>query len=296
MLCDEEECIKVIVVGDGNVGKTCMLRRFVRGDFVEQYRKTIGAEFMEKDVFLRSSNTTVKLMLWDTAGQEVFNALTQAYYRGAGAAILTFSTVDRDSFMNIAGWKQRVESVCGPITMVLCQTKFDLSHEAVITNTEAEKLANQLGVPLFRVSTKDDFNVTQLFEFTAQQCVENSAQDEEQVEDMPKGNRLDDGKEPTAGTPAAVASSTTSDEQHGGAGVPAARAPNAAATSSSPPAAGNSSLSGDAIKHAFRKSVKSKNGGRNEKKALSSAKNSVTLKEQHGQGHHKKKQFKCSLC
>ncbi|CBZ26485.1 putative small G-protein [Leishmania mexicana MHOM/GT/2001/U1103] len=296
MLSDEEECIKVIVVGDGNVGKTCMLRRFVRGDFVDQYRKTIGAEFMEKDVFLRSSNTTVKLMLWDTAGQEVFNALTQAYYRGAGAAILMFSTVDRDSFMNIAGWKQRVESVCDPITMVLCQTKFDLSHEAVITNTEAEKLANQLELPLFRVSTKDDFNVTQLFEFTAQLCVENSAQDEEKGEDMPKSNRLDGGEKAAGGTSAAAAS-MTSDEPHDGTHVPAAQAPSAAAASSSPPAAGNSSWSGDGVKDASRELAKSNNGGRNGKgKASSSTKKNVTLKEQHGQGHHKKKQFKCSLC
>ncbi|EPY34545.1 Rab family, other [Strigomonas culicis] len=172
MLDTVAESIKVIVVGDGNVGKTCMLRRFVRGDFLEQYKKTIGAEYMEKDVFLRSTNTTVQLMLWDTSGQEVFNSLTQAYYRGAGAAVLAFSTVDRDSFEHLRGWKEKVESVCGPITMVMCQTKMDLAHEAVTTNEEAEELAAQLAVPLFRVSTKDDFNVTQMFEFTAQQCVE----------------------------------------------------------------------------------------------------------------------------
>ncbi|EPY42810.1 Rab family, other [Angomonas deanei] len=182
MLESTEDSIKVIVVGDGNVGKTCMLRRFVRGEFTELYKKTIGTEFMEKDVFLRSSNTTVKLMLWDTAGQEVFSSLTQAYYRGSSAAVLAFSTVDRDSFIHIEQWKQKVESVCGPITMVLCQTKVDLSHEASTTSEEAEKLAQDLHMPLFRVSSKDDFNITQLFEFTAQQCVGSSEQKEEAVE------------------------------------------------------------------------------------------------------------------
>ncbi|EKF32708.1 small G-protein, putative [Trypanosoma cruzi marinkellei] len=166
-----ENSIKVIVVGDGNVGKTSMLRRFVKGEFVNQYKKTIGAEFMEKNVFLRQSNTTVKLMLWDTAGQEVFNSLTQAYYRGAGAAIVAFSTVDKDSFMNVENWKKNVENVCGSISMVLCQTKFDLAHEAAVTNEEAEQLAIQLQLPFFRVSTKDDFNVTQLFEYTASMCL-----------------------------------------------------------------------------------------------------------------------------
>lgn len=166
------EAIKVLVVGDGSTGKTCLLRRFVRGDFVNQYKKTIGAEYLEKDVFLRDSGTTVRLMLWDTAGQEIFNALTQAYYRGAGAAIIAFSTVDRDSFLNAESWKKRVEAVCGPITIVLCQLKLDQTHEAAITVDEAERLSERLKVPLFRVSSKDDFNITQLFEFTTQRCLQ----------------------------------------------------------------------------------------------------------------------------
>ncbi|KAH9578265.1 Small GTPase [Trypanosoma melophagium] len=173
-----EYSIKVIVVGDGNVGKTSMLRRFVKGEFLSPYKRTIGAEFMEKNVFLRYSNTTVKLMLWDTAGQEVFNSLTQAYYRGAAAAILAFSTVDKDSFMNMPNWKKNVENVCGSIPMVLCQTKFDLVDDSVVTNEEAEQLAMQLQVPFFRVSTKDDFNVTQVFEFIADMCLSKEKSDE----------------------------------------------------------------------------------------------------------------------
>lgn len=171
MLECADNSVKVIVVGDSNVGKTSMLRRFVKGEFLNQYKKTIGAEFMEKNVFLRDSNTTVKLMLWDTAGQEVFNSLTKAYYRGAGAAILAFSTVDRDSFVNVTNWEMNVKNVCGSIPMVLCQTKFDLAHEATVANEESEQLAIQLQLPFFRVSTMDDFNVTELFEYTAGLCL-----------------------------------------------------------------------------------------------------------------------------
>ncbi|KAG5464474.1 hypothetical protein LSCM1_00663 [Leishmania martiniquensis] len=296
-MLDEDESIKVIVVGDGNVGKTCMLRRFVKGDFIEQYRKTIGAEFMEKDVFIRSTNTTVKLMLWDTAGQEVFNALTQAYYRGAAAAILAFSTVDRDSFMSIAGWKQRVESVCGPITMVLCQTKFDLSHEAVITPTEAEKLANQLEAPLFRVSTKDDFNVTQLFEFTAQRCMESAALDagdEEKEEEAPKTDLVGEGEEPTAEASATAAPFVTTQKRND---------PSKAATQARSAAAASPSLlahetpktgSVGGLKEASRPPTRLKNGD-NRERGLSGAKNKVTLRESSQQGHHKKKRLRCSL-
>jgi len=166
-----EDSLKVIVVGDGNVGKTSMLRRFVKGEFLDQYKKTIGAEFMEKDLYIAELHHTIKLMLWDTAGQEVFNALTASYYRGAGAAILAFSTIDRDSFFSVEKWKDKVEAQCGAITMVLCQTKMDLAAESAVSPAEAEALATKLKLPLFRVSTKDNLNVTQLFEFAAQRSI-----------------------------------------------------------------------------------------------------------------------------
>ncbi|KPI90514.1 putative small G-protein [Leptomonas seymouri] len=311
MLEDSDESIKVIVVGDGNVGKTCMLRRFVKGDFIAQYRKTIGAEFMEKDVYLRSSDTTVKLMLWDTAGQEVFNALTQAYYRGAGAAVLAFSTVDRDSFMNIAGWKLRVESVCGPITMVLCQTKFDLCHEAVITNAEAEQLASQLEVPLFRVSTKDDFNVTQLFEFTAQQCVEGAAVAATSEENEPKESdshmedQLQQSGVAVEGEPTAtVAESGKQITSPGAGGAPspslAVPAPTVSTVAPSASPAADPFIpatAGKAGKDAatpIATGGKSKLGGGKDK-ASSQTKGRVSLNEPEAHEHHHKKKFRCSL-
>jgi small GTP-binding protein len=177
MLDNVEDSVKVIVVGDGNVGKTSMLRRFVKGEFTDQYKKTIGAEFMEKSVFVKSRNETVTLMLWDTAGQEVFNALTAQYYRGAGAAIIAFSTTDRDSFMNVEKWKSKVESQCGAITMLLCQTKMDLGDQAVVSESEANALAAKLNLPFFRISTKNDRNVTELFEEAARRCITSGAVD-----------------------------------------------------------------------------------------------------------------------
>lgn len=165
-----EESLKVIVVGDGSVGKTSMLRRFCKGEFSDSYKKTIGAEFMEKDVFIPATASTVKLALWDTAGQEIFNSLTASYYRGSGACVLAYSSIDRDSFFNVRGWKSKVEAQCGPIAMVLCQTKCDLLAQATVTEAEAHGLATELQLPLFRTSTKDNFNVTQLFEFLAQRA------------------------------------------------------------------------------------------------------------------------------
>lgn len=148
--------LKVIVVGNGQVGKTSMITRFARGVWTDAYKKTIGTDFMEKEVFVPAMNETVKLMLWDTAGQEMFSKLTRNYYRGtatyifishrnmqhltslvlccigAGAVVYVFSTIDRDSFLEIERWRAKVEEECGPICSVLVQNKIDMLDKAAM--------------------------------------------------------------------------------------------------------------------------------------------------------------------
>ena len=75
--------IKVIVVGNGAVGKTSMINRFCRGGFGASYNKTIGVDFVEKrDYTVASINETLTMHVWDTAGQEEYDAVTSQYYRG----------------------------------------------------------------------------------------------------------------------------------------------------------------------------------------------------------------------
>ena len=70
---------QVVIVGNGAVGKSSMIQRYCRGTFTKSYKKTIGVDFLEKQ--LRIHGEDVRLMLWDTAGQEEFDAITKAYYR-----------------------------------------------------------------------------------------------------------------------------------------------------------------------------------------------------------------------
>ena len=88
----------------------------------------------------RASGEDVRLMLWDTAGQEEFDAITKAYYRGAQACVVAFSTTDRASFDAVVRWKSKVEDECGGggsgvgrLPMVLVQNKIDLMHQAVVS-------------------------------------------------------------------------------------------------------------------------------------------------------------------
>jgi Ras-related protein Rab-23 len=178
---DFEKSIKVIIVGNGRVGKTSMMMRYTKGVMTDKYKKTIGTDFCEKDLELDSGDE-VKLMLWDTAGQEMFSQLTKQYYRGARACVLTFSTTDRESFEAIEGWYQKVIEECPKICGVLVQNKIDMVDEAKMEEKEVEDLAAKLGMKLYRASVKTNTLIEQLFEDLAMQVVEQGFDEEEEDE------------------------------------------------------------------------------------------------------------------
>lgn len=169
MLEEELEiALKVIVVGNGGVGKTSMVQRYCKGIYTKDYKKTIGVDFLERQIELDGED--IRIMLWDTAGQEEFDAITKAYYRGAQACVLTFSTTDRASFEAIREWKVKVENECSEIPTVLVQNKIDLMDKAVVSFDEAEALAQSLGCRLIRTSVKEDVNVASVFRYLANKC------------------------------------------------------------------------------------------------------------------------------
>ncbi|XP_061390311.1 ras-related protein Rab-23 [Musca vetustissima] len=165
---DIEFAIKVVIVGNGGVGKSSMIQRYCKGIFTKDYKKTIGVDFLERQIEIDGED--VRIMLWDTAGQEEFDAITKAYYRGAQACVLTFSTTDRASFEAIREWKRKVENECQEIPTVIVQNKIDLIDQAVVTADEVESLAQELNCRLIRTSVKEDVNVASVFRYLATKC------------------------------------------------------------------------------------------------------------------------------
>ncbi|WIA41606.1 hypothetical protein OEZ86_008966 [Tetradesmus obliquus] len=165
---DFEREIKVVVVGNGGVGKTSMIKRCCKGVFTDDYKKTIGVDFLEKQLYVPSIGQDVQLYLWDTAGQEEFDSITKTYYRGAGAAVLAFSTTDRASFDALPSWRSKVLEQCPGIAMALVQNKVDLIEQAVVSSEEAEAMARRLGLKFYRTCVKQDLNVTEVFTYLAE--------------------------------------------------------------------------------------------------------------------------------
>uniref|UniRef100_A0A6M2DJ54 small monomeric GTPase n=1 Tax=Xenopsylla cheopis TaxID=163159 RepID=A0A6M2DJ54_XENCH len=96
--------LKVVILGDGGVGKSCLMNRFVSNNFDEHSFHTIGVEFMNKEI--QVDGETFTLQIWDTAGQERFRALRTPFYRGSDICLLTYAVDDSASFKGLQEWRE----------------------------------------------------------------------------------------------------------------------------------------------------------------------------------------------
>lgn len=97
--------LKVIVIGDSNVGKTCLLEAYNYKSISNASKPTIGAEFLKKKVTLQDGEV-LSLQLWDTAGQERFQSLCTSFYRGSDCCVLVFDLSFAESYDNLEKWRQ----------------------------------------------------------------------------------------------------------------------------------------------------------------------------------------------
>lgn len=118
--------VKLVLLGDSGVGKSCIVLRFVRGQFDPTSKVTVGASFLSQTIALQDS-TTVKFEIWDTAGQERYAALAPLYYRGAAVAVVVYDITSPESFSKAQYWVKELQKHGSPdIVMALVGNKADL--------------------------------------------------------------------------------------------------------------------------------------------------------------------------
>merc|ERR1739841_129006 len=144
--------IKLLLIGDSGVGKSCCLLRFSEDSFTPSFITTIGIDFKIRTIELDGKR--VKLQIWDTAGQERFRTITTAYYRGAMGILLVFDLTDERSFNNVRTWHSNVEQHASDgVNKILIGNKCDWENDKkVVTQQQARELAEELGVPYLETS------------------------------------------------------------------------------------------------------------------------------------------------
>ncbi|CAG9320009.1 unnamed protein product [Blepharisma stoltei] len=154
---------KIVTLGEGRVGKTSLTLKAARGQFHEDERSTVNANFLQKDINLQG--TSVRLHLWDTAGQERFRALAPNYYRGAKGAIVVYDITDRSSFDRVVSWVKELSMQADKdICIVIAGNKCDKEKERQISKAEAMEYARRVGVLHFDTSAKTGLGVEEIFQ------------------------------------------------------------------------------------------------------------------------------------
>ncbi|XP_073016428.1 ras-related protein RABF1 isoform X1 [Primulina eburnea] len=156
--------VKLVLLGDSGVGKSCIVLRFVRGQFDPTSKVTVGASFLSQTIALQDS-TTVKFEIWDTAGQERYAALAPLYYRGAAVAVVVYDITSPESFTKAQYWVKELQKHGSPdIVMALVGNKADLLEKREVPVPDGNDYAEKNGMFFIETSAKTADNINQLFE------------------------------------------------------------------------------------------------------------------------------------
>ena len=158
---------KIVLLGETAVGKSSIVQRYVRDQFLENQESTIGAAFMSQTIIIDSD--IVKFDIWDTAGQERYHSLTPMYYRGAKAAVVIYDITNRVSFAKAKNWITELKQNSGnpDLVIALAGNKCDLSMNREVPKELAEEYAKETGILFMEVSAKTKENIDLIFETIA---------------------------------------------------------------------------------------------------------------------------------
>ena len=153
---------KVVFVGDAAVGKTQIIKKFVNNSFSDEYLTTMGLDFYEK--IINSNEKKIKLVLWDSAGQEKFRVMMQNYYENAHLIVFVYAVDDKNTFKNIKNWVKNVkEQTNEKPKFLLVGNKCDLEDKRQVSIVEAQQYAKTNNMEFIEVSAKKGKNIENMF-------------------------------------------------------------------------------------------------------------------------------------
>ena len=188
---DTLDMIKVVIVGDSGVGKTCLMLRFVKDEFVSSTRATIGMDFCTRqlavDVLSSTAMSTVQrltVQVWDTAGQEQFHSLTATYYRKAGGVMIVYDSTSRVSFEGLPKWLRQVNDNAEDVVKMIVATKMDEGGTPAVTLEEGAEFASANGCLFASTSSKLGDGVIRAFSDLATHVLANQESKESEKETL----------------------------------------------------------------------------------------------------------------
>ena len=166
-----DEKIKLMVLGDSSVGKSSILSKYCKNEFMSKYITTIGIDFQIK--YLNINNKRIKLQIWDTAGQERYRVVTKNYFNTSNGFVIIYDITSRESFNNINNWMEQIENIVGDrVKCIIFGNKNDLVSERKVQKEEGEELAKRYNCSFFETSAKEGNNIEEGFKSITLEIIE----------------------------------------------------------------------------------------------------------------------------
>lgn len=192
MYGENEFKFKVVVVGDSGVGKTNLIHRFVKNNFNENTKATVGVEFLSKTFQIKGE--IFKIEVWDTAGQERYKAITSSYYKGSNGALIVYDITREPSFQNVEKWaKELKEKSSDNVCLIIVGNKNDLKDERQVQSDSALEKAKILNVPFMETSALDGNGVKEAFYSLIRQMYDVFLGERKKESNKDGNQKIDDG-------------------------------------------------------------------------------------------------------
>ena len=150
---------KIIFIGDVSVGKTSIINVLMGQKFNNEYEASIGVDFFSKTI--KYKGKTIKLQIWDSAGQEKFRSLIPNYIRGSSLVFIVYDITNRKSFENLQSWIDFVNNIENS-NIVILANKIDLENQRQVQTEEGQKFCTEKNYDFFEVSAKEDNNLNNM--------------------------------------------------------------------------------------------------------------------------------------
>jgi len=172
--------LKILLIGDSQVGKTSLLLKYTEHVFPEEHIATIGVEY--KDKFIVKDNYNIRLQIWDTAGQERFHSITKNIYRNANGVLFVYDITNQESFNNIKNWIKDLQNVGNDIKGVIIGNKLDLEQKRDVSKEDLEEIGKKNQMPFLETSAKQNINVNEGFDLLVNELLK--GKNENQIVEM----------------------------------------------------------------------------------------------------------------
>ena len=164
---------KICVLGQTNVGKTNLITRFTENKFLPDYLATVGFDYKVKTISLNNSKKKIKLIIFDTAGQERYKSVCKYWYKRVDGIILVYDITDRESFDSIPSWIKEIKEFNNDLPVILFGNKIDKEEDRIVSSEEGKHFADNNNIGFYETSAFNGDNVAEAFKFFGNKLIYN---------------------------------------------------------------------------------------------------------------------------